>query len=158
MICMTCPRPAQEAGQPLTLGARAAGSIRTAWRAYWDWRARKATILILSSLDRRTLHDIGVNPSEIESLVNGCGAGDRAGATMQPGPGAGRRNVGRVSASARNPSMHPDKWRVTGFALTRPSLFARPPRRPPAAARRPTRRASSCAAAARRGASRAARP
>ena len=79
MTCMTCLRPGPPAVRrpPLTLGARAASSIRTAWRAYWDWRARKATILILSSLDRRTLHDIGVSPSEIDSLVNGCGAGDR---------------------------------------------------------------------------------
>jgi uncharacterized protein YjiS (DUF1127 family) len=74
---MTCTQPAPPAVRrraALTLAAaRAATSVRTAWRAYWNWRARKATILILSSLDRRTLHDIGINPSEIESLVNGCG-------------------------------------------------------------------------------------
>jgi uncharacterized protein YjiS (DUF1127 family) len=44
------------------------------WRAYWNWRAREATILILRSLDRRTLRDIGVDPSEIHSCVYGeCG-------------------------------------------------------------------------------------
>jgi uncharacterized protein YjiS (DUF1127 family) len=46
-------------------------TIRRAWRAYWDWRARKVTVLLLSALDERTLHDIGVAPSEIESLVYG---------------------------------------------------------------------------------------
>ena len=39
------------------------------WHAYWDWRARQATVLILRALDKRTLHDIGVNPSEIESFI-----------------------------------------------------------------------------------------
>jgi uncharacterized protein YjiS (DUF1127 family) len=41
------------------------------WRAYWDRRARKATMLILQSLDERTLRDIGINASEIESCVYG---------------------------------------------------------------------------------------
>jgi uncharacterized protein YjiS (DUF1127 family) len=58
---------------PSTLAARAAHLIRKRWQAYWEWRARQATILILRSLDRRTLHDIGIAPSEIESLVGACG-------------------------------------------------------------------------------------
>ncbi len=75
---MTYPRSAQDADLALrtTLAARTGALIRRAWRAYWDWRARKVTILLLRSLDRRTLHDIGISPSEIESLVCGC-AGDR---------------------------------------------------------------------------------
>jgi uncharacterized protein YjiS (DUF1127 family) len=78
MICMSCTQPAEEAGRSarsLTLTARAGALIRLAWRDYWDWRARKATILILQSLDCRTLHDIGITPGEIESLV--CGGNDR---------------------------------------------------------------------------------
>jgi|RhiMetdeSRZDD1v2_1073273.scaffolds.fasta_scaffold336120_1 uncharacterized protein YjiS (DUF1127 family) len=74
MICMSCTRPAEEAGRPdrsLTFAARAGALISSAWRAYWIWRARKVTILLLSSLDRRTLHDIGIAPGEIESLVRG---------------------------------------------------------------------------------------
>jgi len=51
------------------LAARTAGLVRKAWHGYWDWRARQATVIILRSLDRRTLHDIGINPSEIESFV-----------------------------------------------------------------------------------------
>ena len=47
------------------------GFVGRWWRAYWDWRARKATVFMLAALDRRTLHDIGIDPSEIESLVHG---------------------------------------------------------------------------------------
>jgi len=75
MTCMSCTRPAREADRSLTLAARAGGLIRGAWRAYWEWRARKVTILLLKSLDRRTLHDIGIAESEIESLV--CAGSDR---------------------------------------------------------------------------------
>jgi uncharacterized protein YjiS (DUF1127 family) len=74
MTCMSCTRPAEEAGRSnrsLTLIARVGALIRSAWQAYWLWRARKVTILLLSSLDRRTLRDIGISPSEIESLVHG---------------------------------------------------------------------------------------
>jgi uncharacterized protein YjiS (DUF1127 family) len=48
---------------------RRTGLVGRWWRAYWDWRARKATILMLRALDRRTLADIGIDPSEIQSLV-----------------------------------------------------------------------------------------
>jgi uncharacterized protein YjiS (DUF1127 family) len=67
------------AGSPTTGAAdsgRDAGYVRKAWRAYWDWRARRLTVMMLSSLDARTLHDIGISPSEIESLVR-CSAGRR---------------------------------------------------------------------------------
>jgi uncharacterized protein YjiS (DUF1127 family) len=69
---MTCTRPPGDgaAGQP-TVAARAAKFIRNGWRAYWNWRARKATVLLLRSLDPRTLHDIGIAPREIESVVHG---------------------------------------------------------------------------------------
>jgi len=54
-----------------SLAIRAAGAVKRWWYAYWGWRARKATVLILHSLECRTLHDIGIHPSEIESLVHG---------------------------------------------------------------------------------------
>jgi uncharacterized protein YjiS (DUF1127 family) len=44
---------------------------RRAWGNYWDWRARKATVQILRSLDARTLQDIGLSRAEIESVVYG---------------------------------------------------------------------------------------
>ena len=60
----------------LTLKARALAVARRGWRTYWERRARRATVLILCSLDERTLHDIGISPSEIESCVYGTD-GDR---------------------------------------------------------------------------------
>jgi uncharacterized protein YjiS (DUF1127 family) len=65
---MTCHFTAKAFQDPAPT-RRLTGFVRRWWRAYWDWRARKATILILHALDRRTLSDIGVDPSEIESLV-----------------------------------------------------------------------------------------
>lgn len=59
-----------------SLAARTSRFVRDRWRTYWDWRARKATILLLHSLDARTLRDLGIAPSEIESLVHGS-ADDR---------------------------------------------------------------------------------
>jgi uncharacterized protein YjiS (DUF1127 family) len=60
--CMSLTLPAADSGQ-------AAGLVRRAWRAYWSWRARRVTVMILSSLDARTLRDIGITPGEFESLV-----------------------------------------------------------------------------------------
>jgi uncharacterized protein YjiS (DUF1127 family) len=72
---MSCPVTTMTtAGSPTP--SAAAGLVRKAWRAYWEWRARRMTVMILSSLDARTLHDIGISPSEIESLVR-CTAGHR---------------------------------------------------------------------------------
>jgi uncharacterized protein YjiS (DUF1127 family) len=61
---------------PPTLRARAAAIARRGWRAYWERQARRATVLILCSLDERTLRDIGISRSEISSCVYGQG-GDR---------------------------------------------------------------------------------
>jgi uncharacterized protein YjiS (DUF1127 family) len=52
-----------------TLAVKVAAVARRAWQAYWDWRARQATIEILRALDSRTLRDIGLSRSEIESVV-----------------------------------------------------------------------------------------
>jgi uncharacterized protein YjiS (DUF1127 family) len=77
MSFTTCSqRAVRKPRRPSALPARAARLLGAGWRAYWDWRARKATVLILRSLDCRTLRDIGIHPSEIESLVYG-GGGDR---------------------------------------------------------------------------------
>ncbi len=45
--------------------------VQRTWAAYWDWQGRRATVLILQSLDARALKDIGINPSEIHSQVYG---------------------------------------------------------------------------------------
>jgi uncharacterized protein YjiS (DUF1127 family) len=71
--CLNPPPSASAvSGATPPLARRVAGLVRRAWRAYWEWRARRATVLLLSSLDSRTLRDIGVSPGEIESLVQ-CG-------------------------------------------------------------------------------------
>lgn len=67
----TCPHslsPGVDRDRP-TLSARVVALARRTWRAYWERRARRATVLILCSLDERTLHDIGISPSEIQSCV-----------------------------------------------------------------------------------------
>ena len=56
--------------------ARLAEVLKGVWRAFQDWRARRATLRILGSLDSRTLNDIGLHPDEIESVVYGK-RGDR---------------------------------------------------------------------------------
>ena len=44
------------------------------WEAYWTRRAKLATVALLRGLDDRVLHDIGIDRSEIESVVYGKGA------------------------------------------------------------------------------------
>jgi uncharacterized protein YjiS (DUF1127 family) len=60
-----------------TLVGRIARAGRRAWNTYWDWRARQATVEILRALDNRTLHDIGLSRSEIESVVRDARNGRR---------------------------------------------------------------------------------
>ena len=50
--------------------------IWTWWGAYWTRRAKRATVFLLQGLDDRVLHDIGVDRSEIESVVYAT-SGDR---------------------------------------------------------------------------------
>jgi len=54
----------------LSTGLRLVHILRDLWRAYWAHRARRASIVLLSSLDDRTLADIGLARSEIESVVH----------------------------------------------------------------------------------------
>ena len=69
---MTCTQLTTTADRvPVTLASRVAGYAGQAWRTYWNWRARQATVQILRSLDARTLRDIGLSPSEIELVVYG---------------------------------------------------------------------------------------
>lgn len=48
-------------------------SLRSWWEGYWTRRARLATVALLRGLDDRCLHDIGIDRSEIESVVYGNG-------------------------------------------------------------------------------------
>jgi uncharacterized protein YjiS (DUF1127 family) len=73
---MTRAIPISTADRTPTLSSRAGGTIANVWRAYWQRRARQATVELLHSLDDRTLGDIGVSRSEISSFVYGR-PGDR---------------------------------------------------------------------------------
>lgn len=74
---MTCTQLTSAISRtPATPAARTNRIVKRWWYAYWDRRARQATVRILHSLDADTLRDIGVNPSEIESFVYGT-RGDR---------------------------------------------------------------------------------
>jgi len=83
--------PAADAGRRLSRLAGGAGSlIARLWRGYWDWRVKRTTVLLLHSLNRRTLRDIGIDRSEIESVV--CDAGRdrrRRHDASRPWPGGG---------------------------------------------------------------------
>ncbi len=55
--------------QAPSLASGLVGALQRRWHAYWARRARSATVFLLRGLDDRTLQDIGVNRSEIESVV-----------------------------------------------------------------------------------------
>ena len=44
-------------------------AIGSAAQVYMAWSYRRATLRMLSQLDERTLHDIGMSRSEINSIV-----------------------------------------------------------------------------------------
>ena len=48
---------------------RSAVRLRRLGRSYWDYRLRRATIVVLQKLDDRTLADLGIDRHEIESAV-----------------------------------------------------------------------------------------
>lgn len=54
---------------PLSLTHRMKNAARRAWIAYWNRRAERAAVLILHALDDHALKDMGINRSEIESVV-----------------------------------------------------------------------------------------
>jgi uncharacterized protein YjiS (DUF1127 family) len=51
-----------------------AQTLWTWWEGFWTRRAKLATVALLRGLDDRVLHDIGIDRSEIESVVYGKGA------------------------------------------------------------------------------------
>jgi uncharacterized protein YjiS (DUF1127 family) len=54
-----------------SLATRVSQAAGRWWLGYRDRKAQRATVRILMSLDQRTLADIGINPSEIQSCVYG---------------------------------------------------------------------------------------
>jgi uncharacterized protein YjiS (DUF1127 family) len=65
--------PALGCQHPLgnSLGRKVASLARHVWARYWTRRAQHATVAVLSSLDDRALKDIGLDRSEIPSVVYG---------------------------------------------------------------------------------------
>jgi uncharacterized protein YjiS (DUF1127 family) len=68
---MTHAHVTWSARQRAAAGGALKAGLRRAWQAYWAWQQRRTTVRILSSLDERTLRDIGINPSEISSYAYG---------------------------------------------------------------------------------------
>ena len=89
------------------LGRKVADLTRQAWSGYWTRRAERATVALLQSLNDRTLKDIGLDRSEIESVVYSSRPGERrirwAPATESGASGAVRRNACRGSARHGRP-------------------------------------------------------
>ena len=59
------------------VGRKVADMTRHAWTRYWTRRAERAAIAMLYALDDRALKDIGLNRSEIKSVVHGAAPGER---------------------------------------------------------------------------------
>ena len=60
-----------------SVGRRMADMTRHAWSRYWTRRAERAAIAVLHTLDDRSLKDIGLDRSEIESVVSSAAPGER---------------------------------------------------------------------------------
>ena len=45
--------------------------VARAWNGYWEYRANRAAVVMLQSLDPQALRDMGINHGEIESVVYG---------------------------------------------------------------------------------------
>jgi uncharacterized protein YjiS (DUF1127 family) len=54
---------------PSSTYSRLSDVLRSVWLEYWVRKAERATVVALSALDDRTLKDIGMDRSEIESVV-----------------------------------------------------------------------------------------
>lgn len=64
---------ADRSGTPASGLAWMLQTIRTTWERWQRMRRKQRTVRILRGLSDRTLKDIGVDRSRIESIVHGCG-------------------------------------------------------------------------------------
>jgi uncharacterized protein YjiS (DUF1127 family) len=72
------PRPRLSIPRSVSRGHRIGDAVQDVWRGYWRRRAERATRFLLRSLDDRTLKDLGIHRSEIESVAC-CGRDRRRG-------------------------------------------------------------------------------
>jgi uncharacterized protein YjiS (DUF1127 family) len=77
MAMAQATRPVSRSGSRGSLGHRVADMTQRVWARYWTRRAERATVAVLHALDDRTLKDIGLDRSEIESMVHGRPPGER---------------------------------------------------------------------------------
>jgi uncharacterized protein YjiS (DUF1127 family) len=68
----TCTEIVQASEMESSRLHKAGGLVRSAWQAFWERRANRAAVVMLQSMDSQALHDMGVNRSEIESMVYGA--------------------------------------------------------------------------------------
>jgi uncharacterized protein YjiS (DUF1127 family) len=68
MTSTTHVLPAGASGASV-IGQRLMAMAKGLWTAYWRKRSERATIVLLHSLGDRVLNDIGIDRSEIESVV-----------------------------------------------------------------------------------------
>jgi uncharacterized protein YjiS (DUF1127 family) len=48
---------------------RLGAAVTKAWTGYWQYRANRAAVVMLHSLDAQALRDMGITHGEIESVV-----------------------------------------------------------------------------------------
>ena len=89
-----------------SLASHALSLAHRAWRTYWARKAEQTTVLILRSLDDRTLKDIGIDRSEIE--FGGLHRDPRAPQRLVPLTGTPYSHVrlGSPSSPRRRPTSH----------------------------------------------------
>jgi uncharacterized protein YjiS (DUF1127 family) len=79
------------------LGRAVAAVAGRWWTRYIRWRERRAAVRELAALDDRTLKDLGIHRSEIETVISGRETRPHLGQIKalrqcQPGAGSGPRN------------------------------------------------------------------
>jgi uncharacterized protein YjiS (DUF1127 family) len=76
---MTCNTQTLAAGHNAvaSIGQRLSDIGKGLWRSYWRRRSERATIVQLHALQDYVLHDIGIDRSEIESVVRTRSRGRR---------------------------------------------------------------------------------
>ena len=67
----TCTDIAQSAQRTRSGLHRLGAVVARAWNGYWEYRANRAAVVMLQSLDAQALRDMGINHGEIESVVYG---------------------------------------------------------------------------------------
>jgi uncharacterized protein YjiS (DUF1127 family) len=83
------------------VGAQVAAAARRVIEAYRSWRRRQAAVFELGSLDDRSLRDLGINRSEIQSVVLGWDSTriPRGQIVVKPLPLPGMTSPARISRS-----------------------------------------------------------